>query len=131
MTLPSQDPHDRSRWVWWRTWVLIIIFNKTDTTCLQVKVSMLAYMGGVSSYFCMSQASCFWCHKYHVKCTSKQCNLNRLKSGSKKDTNETSTCVVPAHASQTNACLSGEKRGTTKALLYTWPRRVGVGCCGC
>ena len=33
------------------------------------------------------------CHKYHVKHTSKQCNLDRLKSGSKRDTNETPTCA--------------------------------------
>jgi hypothetical protein len=35
------------------------------------------------------------CHKYHVKHISKQCNLNRLKSGLKRDTNETLTCAVP------------------------------------
>jgi len=27
------------------------------------------------------------CHKYHVKHISKQCNLDRLKSRSKRDTN--------------------------------------------
>jgi len=30
--------------------------------------------------------------QYHVKHILKQCNLDRLKSGLKKDTNETSTC---------------------------------------
>ena len=38
------------------------------------------------------------CHKYHVKHTLKQCNLNCLKSGLKRDTNETPTCAVPMHA---------------------------------
>ena len=39
------------------------------------------------------------CHKYHVKHISKQCNVDRssLKSGSKRDTNETPTCAVPVH----------------------------------
>ena len=40
----------------------------------------------------------FMCHKYHVKHISKQCNLDRLKSGSKRDTSETPTCAVPMHA---------------------------------
>ena len=67
------------------------------------------------------------CRKYHVKHISKQCNLNRLKSGSKRDTPfETSTCAVPMHAPQTNALWRGEEGGTTKTLLYTLPRRVGV-----
>ena len=35
------------------------------------------------------------CHKYHVKHISKQCNLGRLKSGLKRDTNETLTCAGP------------------------------------
>jgi len=43
------------------------------------------------------------CHKYHVKHIAKQCNLHRLKSGSKRDTNKMPTCVVPMHAPQTNA----------------------------
>ena len=68
------------------------------------------------------------CHKYHVKHISKQCNLDRLKSGSERDTNETPTCAVPMHAPQTNTLWWGEERGTTKAPLYTLPRHVGFGC---
>jgi len=49
----------------------------------------------------------FMCHKYHGKHTSKQCNLDRLKSGSKRDTNEMPTCAVPVHAPQTNALWWG------------------------
>jgi len=64
------------------------------------------------------------CHKYHVKHILKQCKLDRLKSGSKRDTNETPTCAVPMHAPQTNALWWGEEEGTTKALLYTLPRCV-------
>jgi len=41
--------------------------------------------------------------KYHVKHIWKQCNLDRLKSGLRRDTNETPTCAVPMHAPQTNA----------------------------
>ena len=33
------------------------------------------------------------CHKYHVKHIAKQCNLDRLKSGLKRDTNEMPTCA--------------------------------------
>jgi len=33
------------------------------------------------------------CHKYHVKHILKQCNLDRSKSGLKRDTNEIPTCV--------------------------------------
>jgi len=40
------------------------------------------------------------CHKYHVKHTSKQCNPDRLKSGLKRDTNETAICAVPAAQAQ-------------------------------
>jgi len=36
----------RSRWVWWRTWALIIIC-KTDTICQQVNLGMVAYLGAV------------------------------------------------------------------------------------
>jgi len=57
-----------------------------------------------------------------------QCNLDCLKSGSKRDTNETLTCAVPVHAPQTNALWWGEEGGTTKALVYTLPRVVGVAC---
>ena len=45
------------------------------------------------------------CYKYNVEHTSEQCNLNRLKSGSKRDTNETPTCAVPVHAPQTKRSL--------------------------
>jgi len=68
------------------------------------------------------------CDKYDVKHASKQCNLDRLKSGSKRDTNETPTCAVPVYAPQPNALWRGEEGGTTKDILYTLPRRVGVGC---
>ena len=63
------------------------------------------------------------CHKYHVKHTSTQwSNLNRLKSGSQRDTKETPTCAVSVHAPQMNAVWWGEEGGTTK-VLYTLPRR--------
>jgi len=51
----------------------------------------------------------------------KPFNLDRLKSRSKRDTNETPTCAV-VHAPQTNALWWGEEGGTTKAVLYTLPR---------
>jgi len=63
------------------------------------------------------------CHKYHVKHISRQYNLDRLKSGSKRDINETPTCAVPVHAPQTNALWWREEGSTTKALLYALPRR--------
>ena len=76
------------------------MFNKTDTTCQQVNLGMVAYLGGVDprvgTRYCHH---ILMCHKYHVK----QCNLDCLKSGSKRDINETPTCAVPAHAPQTNA----------------------------
>jgi len=63
---------------------------------------MAAYQGGVVTGG-VGIVIILSCVKYHVKHTSKHCNLNRLKSGSKMDTNETPTCAVPMHAPQTNA----------------------------
>jgi len=37
----------------------------------------------------------FICHKCHVKHTCKECNLDRLKRGSKEDTNLCGTCARP------------------------------------
>jgi len=81
------------------------MFNKTGTTCRQVNLGMVAYLGGVSTLhvgtkYCHHS---FMCHKYHVKQISKQCNLDRLKSGLKRDTNKTPTCAVPVQALQTKA----------------------------
>jgi len=82
----------------------------------------------LSSYFYVSQQiDCWWRHCYHafiphqhhVKHTPKPYNPDRLKSGSRRDTNETPTCAVPAHAPQTNALWWGKEGGTTRALLYT------------
>jgi len=42
------------------------------------------------------------CHKYHGKQTSNQCNLDCLKSGSKRDTNKTPTCQCGASARPTD-----------------------------
>jgi len=80
------------------------IFNKTDTTCQQVNLGMVAYLGGVYTLHMGTRHhhQIFMCHKYHVKYTLKQCNLDCLKSGSKRDTNETPSCEVPVHAPQTN-----------------------------
>ena len=41
----------------------------------------------------------FMCHKYHVKYISKQCNLDRLKSGLKRDTNTSQPvrCLCTPH----------------------------------
>jgi len=72
------------------------MFNKTDTTRQQVNLGMVAYLGAVQTLY-VGTRYChhiFVCHKYHVKHTSKQCNLNRLKSGSKRDTNETPTEIM-------------------------------------
>jgi len=90
----------------WRTWVVC-------GPCMWVP--------GIVIMFSM-------CHKYHVKHTSKHGNLDRLKSGSKRDTNETPICAVPMHAPQTNALWWGEMGGTTKAIVYTLARGVGIGC---
>jgi len=129
------------------------MFNKTDTSCCQMKMGTVAYLGGDHHMFNKIDTTCnmsmwvWWhtwvlcrpckwvpdvviiflciasitsniktmqprpfeeCHifmyrKYHVKHISKQCNLDRLVSGSKRDTNETPTCAVPMHAPQTNA----------------------------
>ena len=73
------------------------MFNKTDTTCQQVNLGMVAYLG--AAYVgtrCFHHI--FMSHKYQVKHISKQCNLDCLKSGLKRDTNETPTCAVPMHA---------------------------------
>jgi len=106
------------------------MFNRTDTTCQQIKMGMVAYLGGDHHVFNKTDTTCeqvnlgmvaylpsgccvdhvgtrychhiFICHKYHIKHTSKQCNLDHLKSGSKWDTNETPTCAVSMHAPQTN-----------------------------
>jgi len=66
----------------------------------------------------------FMCHKYHVKHISKQCNLEWIEKGHQQDANLRCAYYAP----QTNALWRGEEKGTTKVLLYTWPRRVGVGC---
>jgi len=108
-------------------------FNKTDTTYQQVNLGMVAYLGAVLTLYVGTRYchhSCM-CHKYHIKHKSKECNLDRLKSGLKRDTNETPTCAVPMHAPQTNALWWGEEVGTNKAPLYSLPRRVGLGVCGC
>jgi len=68
------------------------------------------------------------CHKYHDKHTSKECNLDRLKSGSKRNTTEMPTCAVPVHAPQTNNLWRGEEGGTTKAVLA---KACGGRVCAC
>jgi len=91
-------------------------------------LGMVAYLGAVYTLY-VGTRYChhsIMCHKYHVKHISKQCSLDRLKSGSTRDTNETPTYAVFMHAPQTNALLGGEERGITKALVYTLPRRVGI-----
>jgi len=91
-------------------------------------VGMVAYLGAVYTLY-MGTRYChhrIMCHKYHVKHISKQCNLDRLKSGSTRDTDETSTYAVLMHAPQMNALWGGDERGTTKALVCTLPRRVGI-----
>ena len=80
------------------------MFNKTDTTCQQANLGMVANLGAVQTLY-VGTGYChhiFMSHKYHVKHTSKQCNLDCLKSGSKGDTNEMTTCAVPMHDPQTN-----------------------------
>jgi len=81
------------------------MFNKTNTSCEQVNLGMVAYLGAVQTLYVVTRYChhIFMCRKYHIKHISKQCNLDRLKSGSKRDTNETPTCAVPVHAPQTNA----------------------------
>ena len=77
------------------------MFKKTDTTCQQINLGMVAYLGAVLMIIAfmilyVGTRYChhiFMCHKFHVKHTLKQCNLNRLKSGSKRGTNDTPTCV--------------------------------------
>jgi len=118
---------DRSRWVWWRTWVVIIICLTKQTRHVNSSI-WVWWRTWVLCRPYMWVPDCqhiFMCHNYHVKHISKQCNLDRLKSGSRRDTNETPICAVPMHAPQTNALWWGEEGGTTKAPLYTLPRRVG------
>jgi len=129
---------DRSGWVWWHTWVVFRPCKWVPSSNLNMsQMTRQAYMqpirprpfkqdgyGGVPGCWACRHRT-FMCHKYHVKHTSKQCNIDRLKSGSKRDTNETPTCAVPMHVPQTNTLWWGEEGGTTKALLYTWPKRVG------
>ena len=79
------------------------------------------------------------CHKYHVKHTYKQCSLDRLKSGSKRDTNETPTYAVPVHAPQTNISLSGGGGYNQASCVYfakgcggwVFAGINGVVLCGC
>ena len=80
------------------------IFSKTGTasTHTSSKSGMAAYQGGVVTGGVYRHHT-FMCHKYHVNHTSKQCNLDCLKSESRRDTNETPTYAVPVHAPQTNA----------------------------
>ena len=128
------------------------MFNKTDTSCSQIKMGTVAYVGGDHHMFNKAIGSLtkqtrhvtgqlgyggvpgtrccghiFMYRKYHVKHTSKQCNLDRLKSGSKRDTNETPTCAVPMHAPQTNALWWGEERGTTKGFCILCQGVWGLG----
>jgi len=82
------------------------IFRKTGTALTQSKTGRVTYLGSVHP-----KSSCGYrhhtCirHKHHVKNTSEQFNLNRLKSESlfKGNTNKTPTSVVPVHTQQTNA----------------------------
>ena len=84
--------------------------------------------GWCTHYPCRYQHHTFMCYKYDIEHTSKQCNLDRLKSGLKRNTNETTICAVPAHAPQTKVLWWVAEEGTTKALVYTLLRGVGVGC---
>jgi len=58
------------------------------------------------------------CHQYHVKHISEQCNLDRLKSGSKRDTKETPTCAVAMLAPQTNALWWGRRMYNQGSFVY-------------
>ena len=44
-------------------------FNKTDTTCQQVNLGMVAYLGAVQTLYAGTRYChhIFMCHKYHVK----------------------------------------------------------------
>jgi len=84
--------------------------------------------------WCRYHHHTYMCHTYHVKHTSKQFNLKRLKSGLKRDANETPTCAMPVHATQTKALwpkLVREEGGTTKALCILCQGVWGLGICGC
>jgi len=100
--------------------------------CQKIKISIhkKIFSGEGNRVRALKRQRPYMCHKYHIKHTCKECNLDGLKSGSQKDTNdsETSTCAVPAHALQTNTLLGGVEEGTTKALLYTLPRGVRAWC---
>ena len=69
------------------------------------KMGIVAYLSVVHTLRVDTVIILDICHKYHVKHTCEQlkCNLDRLKSESKEDTNETPTRAVPVHAPQTNA----------------------------
>jgi len=105
------------------------MFNKTDTSCCQIKMGMVAYLRGDHHMFNKTDTTCnmsmwaWWrtwvlCRPckwvpdvviiFYVSQISRQTyietmNLDRLKSGLKRDTNEKPTCAVPMHAPQTNA----------------------------
>ena len=46
-------------------------------------------------------------HKYHIKNTPKQHELDRLHSKFKGAADEALNCAVPVHATQMNACWRG------------------------
>jgi len=84
-------------------YIIIIFFNNTGTASTHSKSCMATYQCGVVTgcvtiiLLCVTSIT--------SKHTFKQCNLNRLYSGSKRDSNETLTCAVPMHTPQnrTNA----------------------------
>jgi len=61
-------------------------------------------------------------HEYHVKHTPEQRKLNSLKSESKGATNKTPTCMVPAHAPQTNTLWWGVGEVRSTGELGCWRR---------
>jgi len=56
---------------------------------------------------CCVLSSYFTWHRCHIKHTPKQCKRDRLKSKSKRDMNEMSTCAVPVHAPQASSLWRG------------------------
>jgi len=72
---------------------------------------------GMVAYLCVD-CWCRYCHhtfmyhKCHVKNTPKRCNLDRLKSGSRRDTNETPTCARPTDERSLVRGTGGHNQGS-------------------
>ena len=68
---------------------------------------------------CSYHHNIFMCHKYHVKHTSKQCNLDCLKSGSKKGhQGDTNLCGAYARPTDERSLVRGGGGYNQDSFVY-------------